>query len=117
MCLEYAAKKRRWLIYVAVLGAMAFMSGFNLLWLRSPAHVLLTAVVLANLVGFVAFLWLLFLVELWSARGTMPRDPISVTAVLGLATSLLLANAVALYICKFNFLRTILQNVAVPIGW
>lgn len=110
--------KHNWSVY-SLFVSLIVVSGLNLLWLRFPGRIHLAVLVLVNLIGGLVFLWSLFCVALLAVRKgrqssmSMPGRPL-----LSLGLSLLIANAVALYICKLQLcFLIVVVNIAVPVAW
>jgi|HubBroStandDraft_6_1064221.scaffolds.fasta_scaffold58931_1 hypothetical protein len=108
-------------IYFLV-GSIAVMSAVNLFWLRSPGSIPLALLVFTNLLGGFFFFYSLFRVALLITQknvrlgANMPN--MTLRAFLSLGLSLLIANAVALYVCDFHLcFLSLLINITVPVAW
>jgi hypothetical protein len=110
--------KHKWSIYT-ILGSIVILSTVNVIWLRIPKSIPLGILVVVNLVCGLVFIVSLFRFALVLVQKYDPSSlrPI-VRPLLSLGLSLLLANAIALYVCDFHLCFLIIfLNIAVPVGW
>jgi len=103
-----------------LIGSAATLSAFNLLWLSFPHSVHPILPILVNVGVGLVFLWSLLRVALMSVPAGRGQFGQSITprSLLGLVVSLLLANALAVHLCGFQWCFSIAAvNLLVPIAW